>query len=313
MRHVRETTTSTDLLIRDGGDHPEGQFLVDCSCGEEYYVKPVDGLTEFESLERGRREHAARAEGGTLYNLLYLYKGLEVQDIHKMALGTPGTMNLKGIVHVVQDAFMKLFDRIEQLEGEYAQAIEDGCRNDEQVLAENERLAKQVELLQAELNNVRESSVVAVRHLEAQVMALSPSRSIPSSGILPPLTRLIMVAEELDSDHEYWAVGCGEPASREHRLDEKARVLREVYGDLKPVLSTVHPDSAYVGDRVRATWEVWEDGNFVEKVTKEGVVTHASVPGKNFITFLDDGTGLTHGPLVHNYEVIERFKLEVED
>lgn len=277
MKHIRETTTSTDLLIESGEtDRPPGHFLVDCSCGEEYYVRPEEygpKVTEFEALELARREHAVRVEqapNGPLYNLWYLYRGLKAQDIRKMTLGTPGTMSLQGIVHVVQDAFVKLFDRVEKLEGELA--------------------------------NVRESSAAAKKQLEIELSTLRRRAAYQGSGVLDPLTRLVMVAEELETLHQ-----------SPDRLDEAAGVLREVYGDLKPVLNTVHPDSAYVGDRVRATWEVWEDGNFVEKVTKEGVVTHASVPGKNFISFLDDGTGLTHGPLVHNYEVTERFKPKVED
>lgn len=277
MKHIRETTTSTDLLIESGEtDRPPGHFLVDCSCGEEYYVRPEEygpKVTEFEALELARREHAVRVEqapNGPLYNLLYLAKSMKVSDPMDIARKVPGTLNFEAMTRMIYDSYVQLFDHVERLEGELA--------------------------------NTRESSAVAKQQLEVELSTLRRRAAYQGSGVLDPLTRLIMTAEELEELHQ-----------SPDRLNEAARVLREVYGDLKPVLNTVHPDSAYVGDRVRATWEIWKDGNFVERVTKEGVVTHASVPGKNFITFLDDGTGLPHGPLVHNYEVTERFKPKVED
>lgn len=317
-KHIRETTTSTDLLIESGEtDRPPGHFLVDCSCGEEYYVRPEEygpKVTEFEALELARREHAIKAEqapNGPLYNLLMLAKAMKVSDPMEIAKKVPGTLNFQAMTDLVYRACLDLFNHIEQLKAEHGQAVEDWGRNDEQVLADSANLAKQVELLQAELKNVRESAAANTRVLEVELTTLRRRTGYQGSGVLDPLTRLIMVAEELDADHEYWAVGMGEPTSREHRLDDKATVLREVYGDLKRVLDTVHPDSAYVGDRVRATWEVWKDGAFVEKGTKEGVVCEARVPGKNFIDFVaDDGTVL-YGH--HNYEVTERFKPKSED
>lgn len=270
QQHIRETTTSTDLLIESGEDHPAGQLLVDCSCGEEYYVELIKGLSEFESLEQGRREHAVKAQGGqgALYNLLHLAKALENQDPRKIAQDMPGTLNLKGSAYVVYRAFVELFDRIELLEGELA--------------------------------NVRESSAAAKQLLELELTAHRQRAAYQGSGALDPLTRMIMVAEELDNDPE------------NNDTVQMAEVLREVYSDLKRVLSTVHPDSAYVGDRVRASWEIWDNGTFVEKVTHEGEVVAARVPGTNFITFIDED-GVRHGPMVHNYVVIERFTPKVED
>jgi hypothetical protein len=59
--HVREATTSTDLLIADGDTHlPPGQLLADCSCGGEYCA-PAGGADEFAALEAAHAEHVQTA------------------------------------------------------------------------------------------------------------------------------------------------------------------------------------------------------------------------------------------------------------
>ncbi|MFJ5984244.1 hypothetical protein [Lentzea sp. NPDC092896] len=62
VAHVRETSTSTNLLIADGEtQHGPDQLLADCSCGGSYYA-PAGG-DEYGALESAHAEHV-RLSGG---------------------------------------------------------------------------------------------------------------------------------------------------------------------------------------------------------------------------------------------------------
>lgn len=124
-KHVRETTTSTDLLIRDGDDHPEGQFLVDCSCGQEYYVKPIKELTEFESLEAGQREHVMQMECPPLYSLTIMARSLGNYDPAKAAQNPLGWPDIKQYAVTLHGEIAKILAQVETMQTEHEQAIED--------------------------------------------------------------------------------------------------------------------------------------------------------------------------------------------
>lgn len=58
--HVREATTSTDLLIAGGEtQHEPGLLLADCSCGDTYTVP--SGGDEYAALESAHADHVRTA------------------------------------------------------------------------------------------------------------------------------------------------------------------------------------------------------------------------------------------------------------
>lgn len=60
--HIREATTSTDLLIEGGEtEHQSGQLLADCSCGGTYLAQA--GGDEYGALEAAHAVHVNSAGG----------------------------------------------------------------------------------------------------------------------------------------------------------------------------------------------------------------------------------------------------------